>query len=66
VSSRLLRQGKEISNLEGGLSDLMKEVDTLKACLDEKDETIWELQGSVDHLTNKRCRCNDDKVSPCS
>jgi len=66
IASRLARRGQEIANLDGGLSDLMKEIDALKVRLDERDATIWELQGSVDHLTNKRCRCNDDKVSPCS
>jgi len=29
----------------------MKEIDALKVRLDERDETIQELQGSVDHLT---------------
>ena len=27
---------------------------------------IAELHGAVEFLTNKRCQCNDDKVSPCS
>jgi len=66
IASRLARRGQEISNLDGGLLDLMKEIEALKVRLNERDETIRELQGSVDHLTNKRCRCNDDKVSPCS
>ena len=43
---------------------MTKEVDALKAWLDEKDKMIRELQGSVEVLTNMRCWCNDDKVSP--
>ena len=43
-----------------------KEVESLKGCLDERDEAITKLCGVVEFLTNKRCRCNDDKVSPCN
>ena len=62
----LARQGQEIANLEGGYKFLEEEVEALKGRLDERDEAIAELRGAVDFLTNKRCRCNDDKVSPCS
>ena len=66
IRSRLARRGQEIANLEGGYESLEKEVEALKDCLNERDEAIAELCGAVDFLTNKRCRCNDDKVSPCS
>ena len=66
IRSRLVRRGQEIANLEGGYESLEKEVESLKDCLNEQDEAIAELRGAVDFLTNKRCRCNDDKVSPCS
>ena len=56
----------KITNLEGSYESLEKEVESLKGRLDERDEAIAELRGAVDFLTNKRCRCNDDKVSPCS
>jgi len=64
MASRLSRRGQEVANLKGGLLDLMKEVDALKARLEEKDVAIQELFGLVETLTNKRYRCNDDKVSP--
>ena len=66
IRSRLARRGQEIANLEGGYKSLEEEVEALKDCLNERDEAIAELCGAVDFLTNKRCRCNDDKVSPCS
>ena len=66
IRSRLARQGQEIANLEGGYESLEKEVESLKDRLDEPDEAIAKLHGAVEFLTNKRCRCNDDKVSPCS
>ena len=66
IRSRLARRGQEITNLEGGYESLEKEVESLKGCFDERDEVIAELRGAVKFLTNKRCRCNDDKVSPCS
>ena len=66
IRSRLARRGQEIANLEGGYESLEKEVEALKDRLNEWDEAIAELRGAVDFLTNKRCRCNDDKVSPCS
>ena len=66
IRSHLARRGQEITNLEGGYESLEKEVEALKGHLDERDEAIAELRGAVDFLTNKRCRCNDDKVSPCS
>ena len=40
MASWLSQHGQEVSNLEGGLLDLMKEVDALKAWLNEKDEMI--------------------------
>ena len=66
IRSRLARWGQEIANLEGGYESLEKEVEALKDRLNKRDEAIAELRGAVDFLTNKRCRCNDDKVSPCS
>ena len=66
IRSRLARRGQEIANLEGGYESLEKEVESLKGRLDEQDEVITELRGVVEFLTNKRCRCNDDKVSPCN
>ena len=66
IRSRLARWGQEIANLEGGYESLEREVEALKDRLNERDEAIAELRGAVDFLTNKRCRCNDDKVSPCS
>ena len=66
IRSHLSRWGQEIANLEGGHDLLEKEVESLKECLDERDEAIVELRGVVEFLTNKRCRCNNDKVSPCS
>ena len=63
---RLARRGQEITNLEGGYKSLEKEVEALKDRLNERDEVIAKLCGAADFLTNKRCRCNDDKVSPCS
>ena len=66
IRSHLACRGQEIANLEGGYDSLEKEVEALKGRLDERDEAIAELRGAVDFLTNKRCRCNDDKVSPCS
>ena len=66
IRSRLARRGQEIANLEGGYESLEKEVEALKGRLDEWDEVITELRGAVDFLTNKRCQCNDDKVSPSS
>ena len=66
IRSRLARWGQEITNLEGGYKFLEEEVEALKGRLDERDEAIAELHGAVDFLTNKRCRCNDNKVSPCS
>ena len=66
IRSRLARRGQEIANLEGGYKSLEEEVEALKGRLDEWDEAIAKLRGAVDFLTNKRCRCNDDKVSPCS
>ena len=66
IRSRLARRGQEIANLEGGYESLEKEVEALKDHLKERDEAIAELRGAVDFLTNKRCWCNNDKVSPCS
>ena len=66
IRSRLACQGQEIANLEGGYESLEKEVESLKGRLDERDEAIAELCGVVEFLTNKRCQCNDDKVSPCN
>ena len=66
IRSRLACRGQEIANLEGGYESLEKEIESLKGCLNERDEAIAELRGSVKFLTNKRCRCNDDKVSPCN
>ena len=66
IHSRLARRGQEIANLEGSYESLEKEIEALKDRLNERDEAIAELRGVVDFLTNKRCRCNDDKVSPCS
>ena len=66
IRSRLACRGQEIANLEGGYESLEKEVESLKDRLNERDEAIAELRGAVDFLTNKRCQCNDDKVSPCS
>ena len=66
IRSRLARRGQEIANLKGGYESLEKEVEALKDRLNERDEAIAELRGAVDFLNNKRCRCNDDKVSPCS
>ena len=66
IRSRLARRGQEIANLEGGYESLEKEVESLKGRLDKRDEAIAELRGAVEFLTNKRCRCNDDKVSPCN
>ena len=66
IRSRLACQGQEIANLEGGYKSLEKEVESLKGRLDERDEAITKLHGAVEFLTNKRCRCNDDKVSPCN
>ena len=63
---RLARRGQEIANLEGGYKSLEKEVESLKGRLDKRDEAITELCGAVEFLTNKRYRCNDDKVSPCN
>ena len=56
---------QEIANLEGSHDDLQKEIKSLKVHLDERDEVIVELYGAVEFLTNKRCWCNNDKVSPC-
>ena len=66
IRSRLARRGQEIANLEGGYKSLEEEIEALKDRLNERDEAIAELRGAVDFLTNKRCRCNDDNVSPCS
>ena len=66
IRSRLACRGQEIANLEGGYESLEKEVESLKDRLNEWDEAIAELCGAVDFLTNKRCWCNDDKVSPCN
>ena len=66
IRSRLARRGQEITNLEGGYESLEKEVESLKGRLDERDKAITELRGAVEFLTNKRCQCNDDKVSPCN
>ena len=66
IRSRLARRGQEIANLEGGYESLEKEVESLKDRLNERDKAIAELHGAVDFLTNKRCRCNDDKVRPCN
>ena len=66
IRSRLDRQGQEIANLEGSYDSLETEVESLKGRLDERDEVIAELHGAVEFLTNKRCQCNDDKVSPCN
>ena len=66
IRSCLSRQGQEIANLEGGYNILEKEIESLREHLDEWDEAISELCGAVEFLTNKRCCCNDDKVSPCS
>ena len=59
-------RGQEIANLEGGHDILEKEIKSLKEHLDEWDKAIVELCGAVEFLTNKRCRCNNNKVSPCS
>ena len=66
IRSCLSHQGQEITNLEGGHDILQKEIDSLRDHLDERDKAIAELRGVVEFLTNKRCQCNDDKVSPCS
>ena len=66
IRSCLARLGQEITNLEGSYESLEKEIESLKGCLDERDEAIAELRRAVEFLTNKRCRCNDDKVSPCN
>ena len=66
IRSHLACRGQEIVNLEGGYDSLEKEIESLKGCLDEQDEVIAELRGVVGVLTNKRCWCNDDKVSPCN
>ena len=66
IRSCLAHQGQEIANLEGGYNSLEKEIESLKGHLDKRDEAIAELRGAVEFLTNKRCQCNDDKVSPCN
>ena len=66
IRSHLACRGQEITNLEGSYKFLEKEIESLKSHLDERDEAIAELRGAVDFLTNKRCQCNDDKVSPCN
>ena len=66
IRSRLARRGQEIANLEGGHDILEKEMESLRECLNVQDEVIAELCGAVEFLTNKRCHCNDNKVSPCS
>ena len=66
IRSRLARRGQEIVNLEGSYDSLEKEIKSLKGRLDERDEAIAELRRAVEFLTNKRCWCNDDKVSPCN
>ena len=66
IRSHLARRGQEIANLEGGYESLEKEVESLKGRLDKRDEAIAKLCGAVEFLTNKRYRCNDDKVSPCN
>ena len=65
IRSHLSHQGQEIANLEGSHDVLEKEIESLKDCLNERDKVIAELCGVVEFLTNKRCQCNDDKVSPC-
>ena len=66
IRSRLSRWGQEIANLEGGHYILEKEIESLRECLNAQDEVIAELCGAVEFLTDKRCHCNDNKVSPCS
>ena len=64
IRSRLAHRGQEIANLEGGYESLEKEIESLKGRLDDRDEAIAEFCGAIEFLTNKRCRCNNDKVSP--
>ena len=66
IRSCLARRDQEIANLEGGYESLEKEIESLKGRLDDQDKAIAELRGAVEFLTNKRCRCNNDKVSPCN
>ena len=54
----------ESEELERRFDVLEEQLHRMDAKLEEKELTITELKSAVDALTNKRCRCNDDKV-PC-
>ena len=54
----------ESEELERWFDVLEEQLHGMDARIAEKELTIVELKSVVDALTNKRCRCNDDKV-PC-
>jgi len=54
----------ESEELERRFDVLEEQLHRMDVKLEEKELTITELKSAVDALTNKRCRCNDDKV-PC-
>jgi len=54
----------ESEELERRFDVLEEQLHRMDAKLEEKELTITELKSAVDALTNKRCRCNNDKV-PC-
>jgi len=53
----------ESEELERRFEVLEEQLHRMDAEIKEKDLAITELRSAVDGLTNKRCRCNDDKVS---
>jgi len=52
-------ESKELKCRFDVLEEQLHHMDTK---IEEREVTITELRSAVDFLTNKRCRCNNDKV----
>jgi len=52
----------ESKELEHRFDVLEEQLHRMDAKVEERELTITELRSAMDALTDKRCRCNDDKV----
>jgi len=52
----------ESKELEQRFYVLEEQLHHMDAKIEERESTITELKSTMDFLTNKRCRCNKDKV----
>jgi len=52
----------ETEELERRFNVLEEQLYRMDMKIEERETTITELRSAVDFLTDKRCRCNNDKV----